>query len=329
VNKQVFFPRSRDMQPHNTVALSTMGIAQPAEVCRHQGKDWERSQVCRHEHYVINALESFTANESIGYTRQENYIKINFWLSGKHTTVLDGYGQHDHERPEVFVTAGPPDLVKIDLCNRNAQVSSLALCVLRDFFPVHMGLEPDEVPEPLRSMLVPDEAAYAFNRFPLTPDLLSAARAVLAAPFAVRRQPIYGQAKAVELMCLLLNHMQSSGDKARPALAPRARQEARLRDALNLVTRHYAESITLERISREVGLNKMALTSGFRQLFGMSVHDCLQKVRMERAYELLREASHPIAHIAEAVGYRHSCNFSTAFHAHFGCTPQSVRQSVS
>ena len=127
-------------------------------------------------------------------------------------------------------------------------------------------------------------------------------------------------------MCLLLNYMESQQRKAPLAVEPRGRQETRLRDAWDLVTRLYAEPVTLDRISREVGLNKMALTSGFRQLYGMSVHDCLQKARMERAYELLQIEAHPIARVAEAVGYRHSCNFSTAFHAYFGCTPQSVRQ---
>ncbi len=95
---------------------------------------------------------------------------------------------------------------------------------------------------------------------------------------------------------------------------------------MDYVNQNYAEPITLERISREVGLNKMALTSGFRQLFGMSVYDCIQKARMERAYELLQDESQPIVLVAEAVGYRHACNFSTAFHAYYGCTPQSARQ---
>ena len=85
--------------------------------------------------------------------------------------------------------------------------------------------------------------------------------------------------------------------------------------------RHYAEDLTLERIAREVGLNRAALTSGFRELFGMSVHDSLRKVRMENAHELLQDKDNPIAKVAEAVGYGHSCIFSTAFHDYFGCTP--------
>jgi transcriptional regulator GlxA family with amidase domain len=59
----------------------------------------------------------------------------------------------------------------------------------------------------------------------------------------------------------------------------------------------------------------------------MSVHDCLQKVRMERAYELLQDDTYSIAWIAGAVGYDHPCNFSTAFRGYFGYAPHKIRAS--
>ena len=93
----------------------------------------------------------------------------------------------------------------------------------------------------------------------------------------------------------------------------------------NFLSRHYVEPITLDRLCKQVGLNKLSLTSGFRQLFGMSVYDCLQKERMERAYELLQDEDYTVARVAEAVGYSHHCSFSTAFRSAFGCTPQEAR----
>jgi len=327
MKKQIFFPKPQDIGPHNTCVLRTMGLDEPEGIYHRRGRDWQRHQVCRHDTFILNALESYTSAESVGYTKQEDYIKINFWLSGKHTTILDGFGQHEHDRPEVFITAGPWEMVKVDMCGRNTQVASVALCLLRDFFPVHMGLTPEELPEPLRGIVVPKESPFAFHRFSLTPDLAAAARAILAAPFAVRREPVYSQAKAVELMCLLINRMASDSRMPQAGAEVRGRRESRLHEARELLTRHYSEAITLERISKEVGLNKMALTSGFRQLFGMSVYDCLQKERMEHAYELLQDKTNTIAQVAEAVGYSHSCNFSTAFHGYFGCTPQKARGS--
>ena len=272
---------------------------------------------------MLNLFEGYQSTDSIGYTRQEEYIKVNIWLGGKHTTILDGYGQHEHDRPEVFITAGPWEMVKVDVSGRDVRVASVAMCLLPEFFPSQMGVEPGELPEPLRGLLTASGSRpYAFHRFPLGPELAGATRSILAAPFAVRRDPLYVQAKAVELMCLLMHCMESY---ARAPLEPRGRREGQLQEARELITHRYAEPLTLARIARDVGLNKMALTSGFRQLFGMSVYDCLQKIRMERAYELLQDELHPIGRVAEAVGYRHPCNFATAFRSYFGCTPQAAR----
>lgn len=324
MKKQEFVPKFPNIKPDHSIAISTLGLNQPDELASRRGRDWQRHQVVRQDCFLLNVLEAFQSAGSVGYTRQEDYIKINFWLGGRHSTILDGFGQHDHDCPEVFITAGPLDMLKIDLCGRNTHVASVALCVQPSFFPMHLGLGADQVPDPFRALLRGEIDGYVFHRLPLSPDLAGATRAILAAPSAVRKEPMYVQAKAVELMCLLLNRLESAA--RRPSSGERIRRrEAQLHAARDFMTHRYGEDLTLERICREVGLNRMALTSGFRDVFAMSVHDWLQKVRMERAYELLRDEAHTVYQIAEAVGYRHSCNFSTAFHSYFGCTPQGVR----
>jgi two-component system response regulator YesN len=60
----------------------------------------------------------------------------------------------------------------------------------------------------------------------------------------------------------------------------------------------------------------------------MSVYDYLQKKRMERAYELLQNEENSVSRVAEAVGFTHSCNFSTTFHGYFGCTPRQARNNA-
>lgn len=325
MKKQNFFPKKADIGPHNTIVVRTLGLDQPDGIFFRQGRDWRKHQVLRHDKVLLSVLEGYQAAQSIAYTRQEDYLKVNFWLGGKHTTVLDGFGQFEHDRPEVFITAGPLDMLKVDMCGGNAQIASVAVCLQRDFFPSCMGIDLDNLPQPLRGLLTSHGSSYAFHRYPLSLDIIAATRSILAAPFALRREPLYIQAKAIELMCLLINCVESHARRSGTGNKPSARQEARLYEARDLLTHHYAEPITLERVSRDVGLNKMALTRGFRQLFGMTVHDCLLKLRMERAYELLQDDNNTIGRIAEAVGYSHPCNFSTAFHAYFGCTPQNAR----
>jgi AraC-like DNA-binding protein len=323
MKRQVYRPN--DAGAHNTEVIRTMGVTSPESTDVQSGKDWIRHQVCRRSAFSLVALESYQAtSDSIGYTRQEEYIKINFWLGGRHTTILDGYGEFDHERPEVFVTSVPHDKLKVDVLTRDTHTACVALCLLPDFFPMHMSLSTDELPEPFRTIATPKEKPYAFHRYPLTSDIATAARAIIVAPFAVRSQPMYAQAKAVELMYLLLHTVEECSRKASTVRQHSARHESRLCDARDLLTRRYAEAITLDEICREVALNRMALTAGFRQLFGMSVHEFLHKVRMERAYDLLIEDASSVMEVAAQVGYTHSCNFSTAFRAYFGCSPLRV-----
>lgn len=327
MKKQSFFPRSGEIKQHNTVLLRTLGLDHPPEgLCDRAGKAWQKQQVIRQQGYFLSILEGYKNTESVSYTRQENYIKFTFWLGTRHTTVLDGYGQQEHDRPEIFLTSGPEDMVKVDLWSRDTFMASVALCLLPEFFPAYMGLDAEQLPEPLRGLMTHKADPYAFHRFAFTPDLIGAVRSIFAAPFAVRCEPIYAQAKSLELMCLLMNQMYASARKTRnPTDDLSERRKSCLYEARELLMRRYAESLTLERIARDVGLNRLALTNGFRQMFGMSVHDCLQKIRMERAYELLQSNGQSIGEIAELVGYRHACNFSTAFHAYFGGSPHEFR----
>jgi len=320
--------RLKDAEKSDSARRVALSLAGSEETDFRHGRDWFRHQICRHDTFSLFTLEEYRhTSEDLGCSLQGDYVKINFWLSGKHTTVLDSYGQYDHDCPEVFMTSGPRDMIKIDVLNRDTQLAFVALCLLPEFFPSLLGLTVDELPEPLRTITMRADRPFGFHRFRLTPDMAVAARAILAVPFAVRRQAAYTQAKAVELMCLLINSMQEDfGSGAQPNKRVLARHEPRLHAAREFLTRRYAEDVTLERIAKEIGLNRMTLTSGFRELFGLSVHDYLQKIRMERAFALLQEdAAASITRIAEAVGYSHHCNFSTAFHAYFGCPPQRVR----
>jgi len=310
----------------NALRISTMSIEQPEGTVVQHGKDWDRHQVYHDKTFSMVMYEGYHASaDDIGYTAHEDYVKINLWLSGRHSTILDGHGQHDHDRPEVFITSCPEEMIKVDVINRESRFAVVAVCLLRDFFPKHMGMALDELPQPLRGIFLPKDRTYTFCRFPLTPDLAAAARAILVAPLAVRRNTIYGQAKCMELMCLLINLMTTPSAPRRNSVATRERQAARLQLAREIIASRYAQALTLEQISKEVGLSRAALTSGFKQRFNMSVFDCLQKQRMERAYELLLNEGVSVAQAAEAVGYSHSCNFSTAFHHYFGHTPQAVR----
>src|SRR5579871_2868321 len=120
MKKQNYFPRSNASDVRAAIALRTLGTDHPPGGLRERsGRTWQTQQVVRQPAYFLSILEGYRCAESVSYTKQENFIKFTFWLGGRHTTVLDGYGQHEHDQPEIFLTSGPHDMVKVDLWSRD------------------------------------------------------------------------------------------------------------------------------------------------------------------------------------------------------------------
>jgi AraC-like DNA-binding protein len=84
--------------------------------------------------------------------------------------------------------------------------------------------------------------------------------------------------------------------------------------------------ITIQEISKQVGLNEFKLKAGFKQLFGLGIFECLLEARMQEAKKLLLETDKPIKEIAGLIGYNHLTNFIAAFRNHFGQTPGHFRR---
>lgn len=79
--------------------------------------------------------------------------------------------------------------------------------------------------------------------------------------------------------------------------------------------------------------NKVAFTSPgnlsrlFRGHHGVSFQGYLQRLRMEKAAELLRTTRLPVARIAKRVGYRDASRFSQHFRRLFGAAPIAYRMA--
>ena len=74
------------------------------------------------------------------------------------------------------------------------------------------------------------------------------------------------------------------------------------------------------------GLNKNKVHAGFVRLYGMSLHDYCQDLRMQRARRLLLETSLPVVAVAERSGFSEPTNFTAAFRKHFALPPSDFRR---
>lgn len=142
-------------------------------------------------------------------------------------------------------------------------------------------------------------------------------------------QSLYRHAKCLELASEIFD--RADGETLVPqASAGRLSQAEmeRLIEAKRILTTRFDEKLTLDLISRAVGLNRAKLTQGFREVFGQTVADCLAEQRLMKAASDLRSTSRPVSTIGYSAGYLNNASFARAFSKRFGICPTSYRRTA-
>ena len=73
-------------------------------------------------------------------------------------------------------------------------------------------------------------------------------------------------------------------------------------------------------------ISRRSLEIRFRKAVGRTVHEELERIRLERAKRLLLETDHPITRVAEAAGFASPSYLRRSFAATFGVTPARYRR---
>jgi two-component system response regulator YesN len=107
-----------------------------------------------------------------------------------------------------------------------------------------------------------------------------------------------------------------------------AKNYQRLKKMLNFIEAHYNELLTVERISKEVYLSPSRLSHIVKDELGITLRECVSKVRIDKAKNLLREKETPISQIALEVGYPDQSYFTKVFKKVEKCTPKTFREKA-
>ncbi|WP_116189062.1 helix-turn-helix domain-containing protein [Paenibacillus taihuensis] len=94
------------------------------------------------------------------------------------------------------------------------------------------------------------------------------------------------------------------------------------------IAAQYGDSeLTLYRIAEQAERPEKYISQLFKEVTGTNLSDHLEKVRMDRAAELLQDKSYTVDEIALQVGYNSSHSFRRAFKRVMGVAPSAYRQS--
>jgi AraC-like DNA-binding protein len=97
--------------------------------------------------------------------------------------------------------------------------------------------------------------------------------------------------------------------------------------AKDRIDRCYAEPLDVATLARTALASEAHFNRSFKQAFGETPHRYLQRRRIERAADLLRETDTPVTEVCAAVGFQSLGSFSTAFRDLMGASPSAYRDA--
>ena len=87
-------------------------------------------------------------------------------------------------------------------------------------------------------------------------------------------------------------------------------------------------SLCLSRISDEFAISESYFSYLFKKTTGENFSGYLEKLRMDRAIDLLKNTDIKISDLYSELGYNNITSFRRAFKKNFGVTPNNVRDSM-
>jgi two-component system response regulator YesN len=94
------------------------------------------------------------------------------------------------------------------------------------------------------------------------------------------------------------------------------------------VDKNYYQEIKISMFAEKYYLSKVYIMKLFKQVYGCSIYEYVQKVRMGKAIELLEDSKINIQNISQMVGYSNNNYFSKAFKNYYHISPSGYRMTV-
>lgn len=99
-----------------------------------------------------------------------------------------------------------------------------------------------------------------------------------------------------------------------------------VRRLIEYIDAHLGEDLSLEAMAAEADMSAWYLSRVFKAAVGQSPHQYVVSRRIERAKELLRDTSTPIADVAVTVGFSSQSHLSSSFRRVVGVSPGAWRK---
>lgn len=201
--------------------------------------------------------------------------------------------------------------------------------VLYNTFDIHLPLsmldhyagESQIIDSFLRQIKNGVSAMFSQNKISVTPAIHNTIQDIKNCVYEGLTRRIYLESKTYELIALL--HENAENQKQNNELS--SADQERIHQAASVIRNNLATPCTIIELAHRVGVNQTKLKSGFKTVFGKTVFDYLQDIRMHQAKRYLLDTQMTVQEIGLLLGYQNTSNFSIAFKRAHGFSPMKLR----
>lgn len=138
---------------------------------------------------------------------------------------------------------------------------------------------------------------------------------------------LYLQSKAIEIISLILKEMIIKNEPNQNLILKNDDID-KLQYAKEIINNDYVNPLSINELSKHIGLNTFKLKVGFKQIYNTTIYGYIRDLRMEKAREYLIEGQKNVIEIANMVGYSNPSHFSAAFKKKFGVNPSELKRKT-
>jgi AraC-like DNA-binding protein len=149
-------------------------------------------------------------------------------------------------------------------------------------------------------------------------ELGAVASAELTLPSLLRRQAL-----GWELVTTILENVRFTADRI-----DLVRNATRLTPVLAYIEENLARPISHDLLARTAGLSPSRFHVLFRAALGSAPYEYVQKLRLEKAQQLLVRTDRSVGEIGQAVGHPDPYHFSRVFRRQVGVSPAAYRKQA-
>lgn len=102
-----------------------------------------------------------------------------------------------------------------------------------------------------------------------------------------------------------------------------------IRAALEYMGLNYKKNLKLGEVAEHVGMSESYFSRYFKRVMGEGFSEYLNKIRVEKAKDLLKEQRITMQETAERVGYSNAAYFTQIFKNLTGMSPKAFQKKIS